>query len=118
MTRAANAHKIIDKMHAKNVDDLTVAEAFKLKNVLKGESETELRRPLNYHQRTEHKLLEGCSEVEKQLKELEEYAESKEMKINQHKTKLMLFNTSKNYDFQPEMKIEGIRIEVVNQMKL
>ena len=30
----------------------------------------------------------------------------------------MLFNTSKNYDFQPEMKIEGIRIEVVNQMKL
>ena len=45
MTRAANAHKIIDRMHAKYVDDLTVAEAFKLKNVLNVESETELRRP-------------------------------------------------------------------------
>ena len=105
-------------MHAKYVDDLTVAEAFKLKNVLNVESETELRRPLNYHQRTEHTLREGCSEVEQQLKELEEFAERKEMKINQNKTKLMLFNTSKNYDFQPKMKIEGIRIEVVKQMKL
>ena len=118
MIRAANAHKIIDRIHAKYVDDLTVAEAFKLKNVLNVESETELRRPLNYHQRNEHKLRQTCTDVEQQLKDLEEYAESKEMKINQNKTNLILFNTSKNYDFQPEIKIQGIRIEVVNQMKL
>ena len=30
----------------------------------------------------------------------------------------MLFNTSKNYDFQPEMKIDGVRIEAVKQMRL
>ena len=48
-------------MYAKYVDDLTVAEAFKLKDVLDVESETELRRPLNYHQRTEHKLRGGVS---------------------------------------------------------
>ena len=31
ITRAANSHKIIIKMHAKYVDDLTVADAFKVK---------------------------------------------------------------------------------------
>ena len=40
------------------------------------------------------------------------------MKINQQKTKIMLFNTSTTNDFQPEMKIDGIEIEVVEQMKL
>jgi hypothetical protein len=117
-TRAANAHKIISRMHAKYVDDLTVAEAFKLKNVLYVEKESELIRPLNYHERTEHRLKEGCSEVEKQLTELEEYAAIHEMKINQNKTKLMLFNPCKLYDFQPEMIMDGVRIEVVNEMKL
>ena len=118
ITRAANAHKIISKMHAKYVDDLTVAEALKLKDVLYVERESELKRPLNYHERTEHKLIKGCSEVEKQLDELQEYATTNEMKINQNKTKLMLFNPCKKYDFQPEMDLAGIRIEVVKEMKL
>ena len=117
-TRAANAHKIISRMHAKYVDDLTVAEALKLKDVLYVENEKELKRPLNYHERTEHKLKDDCSEVEKQLKELEEYAITNEMKINQNKTKLMLFNPCKIYDFQPELSIDGVRIEVVKEMKL
>ena len=30
----------------------------------------------------------------------------------------MLFNTSTTNDFQPDMKIDGIKIEVVKQMKL
>ena len=49
------------------------------------EKESELIRHLNYHERTEHRLKEGCSEVEQQLKELEDYAETNEMKINQNK---------------------------------
>ena len=40
------------------------------------------------------------------------------MKINQKKTKLMLFNPCKKYDFQSEMDLAGIRIEVVKEMKL
>ena len=117
-TRAANAHKIISRMHAKYVDDLTVAEALKLKDVLYVENQKELKIPLNYHERTEHMLKDECSEVEKQLKELEEYAISNEMKINQNKTQLMLFNPCKIYDFQPELSIDGVRIEVVKEMKL
>ena len=51
--------------------------------------------------------------MEQQLEELEEYAETNEMKINQNKTKLMLFNPCKMYDFQPEINMDGVRIEVV-----
>ena len=40
------------------------------------------------------------------------------MKINQKKTKLMLFNTSTKYDFQPELEVNGEVIEVVSKMKL
>ena len=49
MTRAANAHKLISHMHAKYVDDLTIAEALDLKNVLCVKREQSLLRPLNYH---------------------------------------------------------------------
>ena len=46
MTRAHNAHRIISRMHAKYVDDLTVAEALDLKIVLTEEREDRLIRPL------------------------------------------------------------------------
>lgn len=118
ITRAHNAHKIISRMHAKYVDDLTVAEALNLKDVLTVEREENITRPLNYHQRTEHILIEGNSQVQRQLKELEEYAAKNEMQINQKKTKLMLFNPCRIKDFQPDMELSGVKIEVVQQMKL
>ena len=40
------------------------------------------------------------------------------MKINEAKTKIMLFNNSKKRDFQPEILLEGKKLEVVEQMKL
>ena len=53
---------------------MTVAEALDLKIVLTEEREDRLIRPLNYHQRTEHDIISGCSQVEKQLLDIEEYA--------------------------------------------
>ena len=70
-----------------NVDDLTIAEALDLKHVLHVEREESLLRPLNYHQRTEHNIAAGSSQVEQKLKEIEEHARLNEMKINQKKTK-------------------------------
>ena len=58
------------------------------------------------------------SYLEKQLKEIEEHAATNEMKINQKKSKVMLFNTSTTNDCQPEMDLEGLRLEVVTEMKL
>ena len=83
ISRAANAHKVIKQMHAKYVDDLTVAEALNLKNVLVVEREEDLTRPLSYHKRTEHKIKLNCSQVEHKLADIENHARQNEMKINQ-----------------------------------
>jgi hypothetical protein len=41
------------------------------------------------------------------------------MKINQEKSKVMLFNTSRTYNFQPKISIDGLNVlEVVEEMKL
>ena len=44
--------------------------------------------------------------------------QQKTMKINLEKTKIMLFNQSKKYDFKLDLNIEGVQLEVVNKMKL
>ena len=118
ITRANNAHKVIETMHAKYVDHLSVAEALILKNVPKVEEENKLIRTLIYHQRTEQRLKEGDSKHTQQLKDITEYANINEMKKNRKKTKLMVFNTSKTNDCQPELKIDEVKIEVVKEMKL
>jgi hypothetical protein len=118
ITRAANAHKVIKQMHAKYIDDLTVAEALNLKEVLTVEREEELIRPLNYHKRTEHKIKVNCSRVEDKLAEIEEHARQNQMEINQKKTKLMLFNTAIKYDYKPHIEVNGETLEVVSRMKL
>ena len=105
-------------MHAKYVDDLTVAEAINLRNSLRVEEERNLVRPLNYHQRTEKVIKKEWCQVDKQLKEIEEHARTNEMKINQKKSKVVLFNTSTTNDCQPEISIDGVILEVVKEMKL
>ena len=82
MTIAANAHKLISHMHANYVDDLTIAEALDLKNILCVEREQSLIRPLNYHQRTEHKITADSSQVEQKLKEIEPLQTLKRRKGN------------------------------------
>ena len=105
-------------MHSKYVDDLTVAEALKLVDVLVVEREENLIRPISYHKRTEHKLKMNCSQVEHKLADIEDHARQNEMKINRKKTKLMLFNTAIKYDFEPQMELNGEMIEVVSRIKL
>ena len=56
--------------------------------------------------------------MEQKLKDIEDHASQNGMKINQKKTKLMLFNTSTKYDFQPEIEVNGEIVEVVSKMKL
>ena len=40
------------------------------------------------------------------------------MKLNAAKTKLMLFNPSKTYDFMPDMMINNTELELVEETKL
>ena len=118
ITQNTNKRKEIPTSHWKYVDDLTLAEALDLKKCLVSYSEKSFVKPLNYHNRTEHKLPPQQSQVQNQHNKLQEYAKVNEMKINIKKTKSMLFNTARARDFTPELTIGGEQVELVEEMKL
>ena len=110
--RAANL------LHLKYVDDLTIAEAIKLKEKLISVPMSDRPLPDSYHARTGHALPEDESEVFKQLKETERYAKENNMKVNYKKTKVILFNNCKKWDFMPELEMEGHQLELAEEMKV
>ena len=58
-------------------------------------------------------------ETQKMLNELTEYTNEHEMIINKRKTKAILFNRARNYDFMPHLTIEGSEpLDVVEEIKL
>ena len=58
------------------------------------------------------------SKVLKQLHETRNYAEKNSMKINYKKTKVMVFNKCKKWDFMPELEVEGNRLELEEEMRI
>lgn len=93
-------------------------ESISLKDALYVDTSKEWERPLNFHERTEHMLIPDKCHIQSELNKLSEYASTNKMKINTDKTKIMLFNNSKQRDFQPMIQLEGCQLEVVEQMKL
>ena len=76
-------------------------------------------RPLQYHERTGHVFPENESEVQGQLCNLKTYCENNEMKLNPKKSKVILFNTARKYDFMPSCYLnQGDELEVVEELKL
>ena len=118
VTTVMNKRKEIPYDHWKYVDNLTLAEALYLKEQLKVDSEETLVKPLTYHSRTEHILPPPSSKVQAQLDELLDYAETNEMKINEKKTKVMLFNSAIKRDFTPELKLRDKTPDLVEKFKL
>ena len=110
--------KAANQIHLKYVDDMTIAEAIKLKDILVPVPETQRPLPDNYHARTGHALPAEKSNVYKQLISTIHYAENNDMKINFKKTKLMIFNTGRVMDFMPDLQVNGHDIEVAEEMKI
>ena len=108
--------KAANEIHLKYVDDMTIAEAVKLKDRL---VDVPVRpQPDPYHARTGHALPNERSKVYKKLVETNQYAADNEMKVNFKKTKLMIFNQGKTMDFMPEFNIDGNEIQVVEEMRI
>ena len=101
----------------KFVDDLTLLEAVKLKGNLV--PKVPIIGPPNYHER--HGL-EYPSEkliLQHKLKDLLEFTEENQMKVNMKKTKIIPFNFTKTKDFIPELSFPGGEpLEVIYQTKL
>lgn len=99
--------------HAVYVDDLAEAEAIDLKRQLVVDPVTRPF-PLNFHERTHHILPSDSSLLQKQLLKVDHFSSTNHLVINEAKSKVMIFNTSKKYDFPPEFSFSnGDHLEVV-----
>ena len=57
--------------------------------------------------------------VQGELDRMVQYCSDNKMKINAEKTKVVLFNTARKYDFTPRLSIDGItHLEVVEEFRL
>ena len=85
----------------KYIDDKVAAEAIELSSL--ENMSTEIDRPLNYHDRTMHKLPPGPGLLQTKLIEIDSYCNVQQMKINEDKSKTSIFNTSTTRDFHPRI---------------
>ena len=114
----SNKKESIKKCKKKWIDDLTIANVIDLKDCKKV-TEDNLIRPLNFHGRTEHVLYPESNPAQKELAEIFALAQEKQMVVNRKKTKAMIFNPSRNIDFQPFLyDPNGETIDYVQQTKL
>ena len=75
--------------------------------------------PRQFHERTDHVLKDEDNILQEQLDKLKRYAIKNKMKINENKTKVMIFNQATSVDVLPRVKINPDKtLEVVEEMKL
>ena len=119
MTVKMNKRTPIPNIHLKYIDDMAMAEAVVLKNTLLRNPDPCPPQPFAYHDRTRHIMPEDGCQMQEQINKLLEYCRQNQMLINGDKTKVMLFNTGKKYDFMPRLSIDGREnLEVVEKFKL
>ena len=92
-------------IHALYIDDLCEAQAVDLKRKVIFDP-VQRPFPLNYHERTQHVLPAG-SILQNNLMKISHFTFKNKMKINESKSKIMIFNESRKYDFPPEFAIKN-----------
>lgn len=103
-------------MHAVFIDDLSKAVAINLEKQLMSDP-VQRPYPLNYHERTRHVL--KSSTLQEDLIKIEQFTIDNKMKINEQKSKIMIFNMSKKLDFPPEFSFKsGEILEYLHETKL
>ena len=101
---------------AKFMDDMSIAEAINLNETLIVDHQME--QPVPYHSRFHVKLPPQSSKVYSELKSIKSFSESNHMKLNLDKTKFIVFNPTKKFDFHPECKLDETEIEAVEELKI
>ena len=108
----------VNELHLKYVDDLALAEAVSMTTQLTEVPIEDRPQPDTYQDRTGHELKPENSRVYQQLLQTKDYAVTNKMKINQKKTKLMLFNPGKVRDFMPTFPLCDNELELVEETTL
>jgi hypothetical protein len=105
----------------KYVDDMSLAQSLNIRECLIPNPDPNPARPLAYHDRTHHLLPSDACQLQDQLNQLVAYSERNQMRINEGKSKVMIFNTGRQYDGMPKLTISGRGdeyLEVVEKFKL
>ena len=116
-----NKRKPIESLRAKYVDDLSLGKSINLRENLVMNPDPCVTRPVTFRERFNQILV--ANPLQRELQELSQYNKEHQMKENTSKTKVMLFNTARDYDFMPkltfqnEVQIEDY-LEVVDTFKL
>ena len=119
ITVTKTKRQIIPKIHLKFVDDLTLATAFNIKDYVIPNPDPNPPRTLSYHDRTLHVVPRDRAPLQAELRNMVKYCEDNNMKINGDKTKAVLFNTSRNYDFTPQLALtDNTTLELVEEFRL
>ena len=119
ITQPRKSRKPIPTGKKKWVDDLSLYVPIRLKETLIEDTRPDTARPVPYHGRTGHYLPTTSNPMQQQLDSLSEYCRQAKMSINREKTKCLLFNQAKRYDFIPELSMSNnTRLEIVEGMKL
>ena len=104
--------------HCIYIDDLSEAEAIRLKKQLISDPITRPR-PLNYHERTKHIYPAQSSLLQRNLYKIENFTINNQMQINEKKSNIMLFNKSRTIDFPPEFSFKNEeQLQVVEETRL
>ena len=104
VTKSRKERKPIVSTHMKYIDDLSLAASLDLKENLVKSTDQDIQRPLSYHERTLHTLPEDKNIIQQEFNTLQAISRDQGMVINKSKTKVMLFNSGKKYDFLPKIR--------------
>ena len=105
ITKKLRKRTALPNIHLKFIDDMTLAEAINLEKKVIPNPDPNPPQPFAFHDRTQHIMPVGECQLQEQLNKLLEYCEEHQMLINGDKTKVMLFNTRRKFDFMPKWKI-------------
>ena len=105
-----------EECRLKYVDDQTQGVVLRLDTDL--QLNQNAHGPRNYHDRHGHLLHPEINGLQKRLNDISDYAKIYDLKLNEKKTKIMSFNFTRNYDFEPKLEACDKQLDVVYSHKL
>ena len=119
MTQPLAKRRPMEKNHQKYFDDMSLSCSFNYKKSLQINPDPNQARPVNFRDRTGHILPDENNPLLPAWESLVTYVQCHDMKLNFEKTKIMLFNPGRKYDFTPRIRApDGNYLEVAEQFKL
>ena len=119
ITQTRKSRKPMKAGKKKWVDDCTLTAHVRLSEQLVPDTGPAVIGPAQYHSRTGQILPPDRNEMQSVLDSLSEYCRRSKLKINQEKSKVMLFNRARKHDFSPKLSlIPGQDLEIVEELKL